>query len=92
MMFNQMYNPDSIVLTPAGARGDSMIIAGLFATIGSTDTALALIRIARGAVKRHFTRVNAFWVGPEALVRLRGGARLTMAEQSPPLYDLRETT
>ena len=44
----------------------------------------------RAVIKRRFTRINAFWVGPLALQGFRAGWRLTGAEQSPPEYDLGE--
>jgi hypothetical protein len=87
---DQMLNPDSIVFTPGGEWKKQMIIAGLFATVSSSQPAQQLMRQINGAVRKYFTKINAYWVGPEALARLRSGFRLTMAEQSPPMYDLRE--
>jgi hypothetical protein len=88
---DQLINPDTINFIPAGERNGGAIIAGGFATISDSSAAQFLMRLAVRMVKRHFTRVNAFWVGPEALIRFRAGTRLCYAEQSPPGYDLRET-
>jgi hypothetical protein len=88
---DQLINQDTITFTPAGEWKSSMIIAGGFATVSSSAPAQALMRLAVRTVKRHFTRVYAFWVGPEALCRFRAGTRLCYAEQSPPGYDLRES-
>jgi hypothetical protein len=87
-----MDNQDSIVFTPAGEWKREMIIAGLFATSSSSSGSQALMKHIGSLLKKHFVKVNAYWVGPEALLRLRNGGRLTMAEQSPPIYDLREAS
>jgi hypothetical protein len=49
----------------------------------------SLIGVARSSLRRTFRKVKAFWVGPDALLRLRSGERLTIAEQSPGSFDLR---
>jgi hypothetical protein len=87
---DQSTNPDTILLIPGGERKGALIIAGGFSTLAASPVAQALIRLAVGAIKRQFTRVNAFWVGPEALARFRHGMRLCYAEQSPSEYDLRD--
>jgi hypothetical protein len=87
---DQSMNPDSIVLFPGGEWIDGTVIAGSIATISKSPIAQALMRAVHSGVKKHFTRVNAFWVGPEALAAFRNGRRLTIAIQSPPEFDLRE--
>jgi hypothetical protein len=87
---DQRLNPDSIRLIPAGEWKGQMIIAGIFDTLSKYPSPQSLMRAAASAAKKHFTKVRAYWVGPEALVQLRSGRRLTGAEQSPPMYDLRE--
>jgi len=87
---DQLLNPDTVVFTPAGERKHNIIIAGSFTTLSDSRPAQSIMRLAVRTIKRHFTRINAFWVGPEALARFRTGTRLTYAEQSPPEYDLRE--
>lgn len=67
-----------------------MIIAGRIATISDSAASQALMRLSTSLIKKYFTRVRAYWVGPEALKQLRDGKRLSMAEQSPALYDLKE--
>lgn len=87
---DQLINPDSIVLNPGGEWKGHTIIAGRFATASNSPASRSLMGLARRTIKKHFTRVRAFWVGPEALTYLRSGKRLTIAEQSSPIYDLRE--
>jgi hypothetical protein len=88
----QNMNPDSIHLVLGGEWTDGAIISGSIATISKSPISQALMRSAHSAVKKHFTRVRAFWVGPEALIALRSGRRLTCAVQSPPEFDLQEET
>ena len=88
----QYMNPDSIELRPGGEWTDGAIIPGDITTISTSPISQALMRSAHSAIKKHFTRVRAFWVGPEALVALRSGKRLTYAIQSPPAFDLHEET
>jgi hypothetical protein len=87
---DQLSNPDTITVVPAGKWKDNIIIAGAFGTASESAISQALMRTANAAVKRHFTKVRAFWVGPEALIYLRSGKRLTIAEQSPSVLDLGE--
>lgn len=87
---DQLTNPDGIIFIPGGEWKDHMVIAGRFGTASNSQGSRSLMGLARRAIKRHFTRVRAFWVGPEALMYLRSGKRLTIAEQSPPIYDLHE--
>jgi hypothetical protein len=41
------------------------------------------------AIRKHFVKISAFFVGPAAEALLDSGCRLTAAEQSPPEFDLR---
>ena len=87
----QSLNPDSVVLIAGGEWRDGSLIAGSVATISTSEFSQALMNSARAALKKYFTRVQTYWVGPEALVALRKGKRLTDAVQSPAEYDLRES-
>jgi len=87
---DQRLNPDTIVMNPGGLWKPDIIISGSFATISENPVAQSLMRIVRHTVRRSFTRIKAFWVGPEALKSLRSGWRLTGAEQSPREFDLQE--
>lgn len=86
----QSSNPDSVVLRPGGGWTDGSLVSGSITTISKSPISQALMRSAHSAVKKHFTRIQAFWVGPETLISLREGRRLTYAVQSPPEYSLRE--
>jgi len=87
---DQRWNPDSVVFHPGGEWTDGALISGSFTTISKSQIPQSLMRAVHSSIKKHFTRVQTFWVGPEALVAFRSGRRLTSAVQSPPEYDLRE--
>jgi len=87
---DQRLNPDSIVISLGGEWKDQAIIAGRISTISMTPSAQTVMKAALRGAKKHFKRVNAYWVGPEAFAAWKDGKRLTHALQSPPEYDLRE--
>lgn len=89
---DQAKNPDSVVLNVGGEWVDGSLISGGVATISESPASQSLMRAIHSGIKKHFTRVQAFWVGPEALAALRSGRRLTYAVQSPPEYDLIEVS
>lgn len=87
----QLSNPESVLLRLGGLWEDGSLISGHFITSSEREFPRNLMNFFRGSAKKSFTRIQAFWVGPEALVRFRNGMRLCTAIQSPPEYDLRET-
>jgi hypothetical protein len=87
---DQARNPDSVNLNVGGEWVDGSLISGSATTNSETPVSQSLMRAIHSGIKKHFTRVQAFWVGPDALASLRAGKRLTYAVQSPPEYDLVE--
>lgn len=85
---DQMINPDTVEVSPGGLWNGEVVISGRITTVSDTDHAGMLMRAYRNAVRRHFVRVRAAWVGPTACALLHAGKRLTMAVQSPRKYDL----
>lgn len=85
---DQMINPDTVEMSPGGLWNDDVVISGRITTVSDTAYADVLMRAYRNAVRKHFVRVRAFWVGPKARALLDAGKRLTMAVQSPGEYDL----
>ena len=89
---DQATNPNSVILNAGGEWVDGSLISGGVTTISVSPISQWLMRAVHSGIKKHFTRVQAFWVGPEALAALRSGKRLTYAVQSPPEYDLLEVS
>jgi hypothetical protein len=85
---DQLRNPDTVLFCPAGIWKPEIIIAGSVTTISDTAYAQSLMRLFTRTIRKHFTKVKVFWVGPEAMIGFRRAYRLTIAEQSPTEYDL----
>jgi hypothetical protein len=86
---DQLVNPDSIVVVPAGARSIDTILSGSVGTASTSSESRDLFRRFQHAIKRCFRRHNAYWIGPKAWEWFEQGKRLTIAVQSPPESDLR---
>jgi hypothetical protein len=85
---DQVLNPDTVEISPGGIWEDDVVLSGRVATLPGSEYADTLVRAYRNAVRKHFVRIRAFWVGPRARSLLDAGKRLTMAVQSPREYDL----
>lgn len=86
---DQLWNPDTVVFTPAGLWNDEALLHGRLGTISDKPSAQALMRRFNAAMRKNYTKVNSFWVGPKALDYLKSGKRLTIAVQSPKEFDLK---
>lgn len=86
---DQLTNPDSVTFTHGGLFLPDTLISGRVATASDTPVAKAIQSAFSNAIGKLFTRINAFYVGPDAAEMLARGCRLTHAVQSPPEYDLR---
>lgn len=85
---DQLLNPDSIVIEHGGLCASNVLISGRVATVSNTPAALRIQRAFTAAMSKSFTRVKAYWVGPQAMILLQKGARLTSDVRSPKEYDL----
>lgn len=85
---DQLWNQDSVAFTHGGFYGDNVLLYGSVGSAHKTTAATQLHRAFGNALKKHFTRVNAFWVGPEAFQRWKQGWRLTVGANSPKEFDL----
>lgn len=85
-------NEETVLLTLAGIWPKTgTLLPGNMNTLHETRVAQELMRWFVSALKKEqFTKVDLWWLGPEALAMLRAGKRLTTtAEQSPPEFDLK---
>lgn len=85
---DQLANPDSTVLWHGGFWRPDVLLNGRIVSASKTVPSLSLQRAFQTQIKRHFSRIGAFYVGEEAARLLDSGARLTMSAQSPPDFDL----
>ncbi|XVJ59925.1 MAG: hypothetical protein HEQ23_11200 [Tepidisphaera sp.] len=88
-VLDQLHNPDTVVLTPAGMWKDDVLLHGLVSTVSDSPIAKEIMKLFAAAIKKQFVKVRSFWVGPDALALLKRGKRLTIAAQSPAEFDLK---
>lgn len=85
---DQLENPDTVVLTPGGVWDADVVLYGMVGTASDSQVSKALMKSLERELKKRFTKVKAYWVGPKALEMLKQGKRLTIAAQSPKEFDL----
>jgi hypothetical protein len=85
---DQLMNPDSVIFLPGGEWDNGVVIQGHVGTASDSPISQALMKRFQAAIKKSFTKVKAFYVGPSAMVRLEKGERLTSSARSPREYDL----
>lgn len=85
---DQLENPDSVVFNPGGVWSDDIVLNGCIGTASESKASQTLMRRFHAAIKKSFTKVKAFYVGPNALKLLESGKRLAGAVQSPKEFDL----
>ena len=85
---DQLVNPHSITFQPAGLWESGVIIHGRAATTGQSEEAKEIFRLFKKGLTKGYEKRRAFYVGPMAMRLKEEGYRLTMAVQSPPVFDL----
>jgi hypothetical protein len=85
---DQLANPISIVFQHGGFYASDILLYGRVGTCSEHPTATKLYRAFASAVAKHFSRIQAFYVGQEAKGFLDGGCRLTIGAHSPRECDL----
>lgn len=85
---DQLINPDTVVFTPGGLWNDQVLLHGKVGTASDSEASQSLMRRFKSAIKKTFTKVNAFYVGPKAFELQKSGTRLTISVQSPFEFDL----
>jgi hypothetical protein len=85
---DQLLNPDTVTFTPAGAWNEDILLDGRVATVSQSPTSQELMKLFQKAIKKHFTKIRAFYVGSEAHSMLKAGKRLAIGADSPREFDL----
>ena len=85
---DQAINGRTFTLLHGGIFEERILLYGRVATSVDDTIALKLFRSFSRAIEKHFTRIKAFYVGPNAESLLDSGFRLGDAA-SPMEYDLR---
>lgn len=87
-LIDQLVNHDTVVVRPAGRWRDDLVLAGNISTAWPTDVSASLMKQCASAMRKSFTKVNTYFVGPAAMKALQSGQRLTISAQSPKDFDL----
>ena len=87
-LIDQLQNPNTVTFTPAGLWNNGIVLHGRVATVSDSALAQELMKRFHSAIKAHFSKIKAYWVGPKAHEFLKLGKRLTIAEQSSREFDL----
>jgi len=85
---DQLFNPDTITFS-SGGMWKEILLYGRVASASDSVLSRRLLRRFQSAIKKRFVRIGAYYVGPSAVHMLKLGKRLTIAEQSPPEFDLK---
>jgi len=85
---DQLANSDSVEFKPGGIWNEDVLLNGRIATASESQISQALMKRFKAAIRKTFSKVRAFYVGPKALALLESGKRLTGAVQSPTEFDL----
>jgi hypothetical protein len=85
---DQLANPDSAEFKGGGILNEDIVLCGRIATASDSHLSQTLMKRFHAAIRKTFSKVRAFYVGPKAFTLLENGKRLTMAAQSPPEFDL----
>jgi hypothetical protein len=86
---DQRLNEDSVILRPGGICGHDILLPGAIATVSESATSLKLYDFMVTPYLARFTKVQEFFLGPEALELWHSGTRLTTAATSPTEFDLK---
>jgi hypothetical protein len=85
---DQLVNPVSMEFSQGGFYAPDMLLDGRVATCTDHPDAVRLYRAFASSIAKVFSRVRAYYVGPQALDLLKRGCRLTIGAHSPRDYDL----
>ncbi len=86
-VYDQMENPNSVILKPGGVI-KSAVISGQLGTASVSPVAIDLFKILTKSVKTSFKKIGSYYVGPEAKKLMDEGYRLTANLNAPTKYDL----
>jgi hypothetical protein len=88
-VIDQMLNPNTVEFSPGGIWQDDILLYGRFASASNSSFSISLMKLLHFNIKKNYTKIRAYYVGPEAEKMLDAGKRLTIAAQSPSTFDLR---
>ena len=62
--FNQLYNPETVTLTPGGWWKENILLHGRVATASKHPSSLKLMKLYANAFRKQFIKIKSFYMGP----------------------------
>lgn len=90
-IIDPMKNPNVVAFCTGGiyTKKENVIIAGtVTGSVPEFEFSVAVYKLLASRIKKKFSRIGAFYVGPKAEEKLKEGWRLVTNEKSPKEYDL----
>lgn len=84
-----MTNPTGFSFQPSGAFAGQFVIDGYIGTATGNPASGDLCKALAREIRKRFTKIHDYYVGPEALRLMESGWRLTFSTQTPVEFDLR---
>ena len=82
-------NPTSILINIGGIYSENIIVAGKVGTVSNDDFSITLYKTISSKIKKQFKQIDGFYVGNEAMEKLKEGWRLVTNEKLDKGFDLR---
>jgi len=86
---DQGLNPDSVSIVPGGQYDERTVLAGNIGTCTESQKSVRLLRAIFSIIRKKWTPIRSYAVGPEAVTVLDSGGRLAAGLNFPREYDLR---
>jgi hypothetical protein len=85
---DQFQNPQTVAFQAGGFWAEEILLYGRVGTASDDTGSIGLYRLFASAIRKHFVRAGAYYVGPAAKQCAIQGCRLTIGAQSPREFDL----
>jgi hypothetical protein len=85
---DQLKNPHTVSVRSGGLLDGKRLIAGQLGTVAKGPSSDQIYSLLKKTIRRQFTKIKSYFVGPEAAQLLDKGFRLAPTKKSPPTYDL----
>lgn len=83
-------NSNSITFSPGGIFANKHLVCGHIGTTSKNPEVIVFLRKFTKFLTKGFSKIQSYYVGPEAEIMLNKGARLiTISVNSPDIYDLK---
>jgi hypothetical protein len=85
---DQQANPDTVAFASGGQFDGRTIVSGYIGSCSNSDVSAELFRTLASLIRQRWSKIRSYSVGPEAVILLDSGGRLTANQRSSREYDL----